>query len=101
MAKWADYVITAVRYDSTHDRIIKVKVMEDNGETLHSPSEMTRQTVISNIDEGRMFVTAQKNKEGKWNKGAKVIIVRINYVDYIKTVSNNSEKDNLEELPEF
>ncbi len=101
MAKWVDYVTTAVRSDGTYDQIIKVKVVENIGETLHLPSEMTRQTVNSNIDEGRTFVTTQKNKEGKWNIGVKVIKVQINSFYYIKTVSNYSEKDNLREFPEF
>ena len=41
------------------------------------------------------------SRSGKWNKGQPVYIVRINGVDYLKTVDNGRAEDNLDDLPEF
>lgn len=34
MAKWADYLISVVRYDEDHERIVKVRVHEDIGDKV-------------------------------------------------------------------
>jgi hypothetical protein len=101
MAKWADYGISAVRYNSAHTHIDKVKVHLDNGDTIGTAVEMTRQKVISLIKAGKTFVTILKNNDDKWIKGQPVYIITINGTEYIKTVDNGKECDNLENLPEF
>lgn len=101
MAKWADYGISACRYNSEHTHIDKVKVHSDNGENFGSAIEYSRLEVISSIKAGKTFVTILKNNESTWKKGQPVIIVKINSKEYIKTVENNKEVDNLENLPEF
>ena len=101
MAKWADYGISAVRYNSAHTHIDRVKAHPDNGDTIGSPIEKSRQEVISAIKGGTTFVTIIKNSEGKWIKGQPVFIIRINGTEYIKTVDNGKQSDNLENLPEF
>jgi len=37
----------------------------------------------------------------KWKKGQRVYIIKVNGIEYIKTVDNGKEQDNLENLPEF
>lgn len=101
MAKWADYGISAVRYDSDDQYIEKVKVHKDNGETIGSEEIWTRKEVISKIDEKKTFVTILRTNEGKWNKGANVHIITVDGSRYIRTDSNNRAKDNLENLPKF
>jgi len=49
MSKWADYGISAVRYNAEHKHIVQVRVHPDNGETIGSPSDQLRQDVISAI----------------------------------------------------
>lgn len=100
MAKWADYGISAVRYDVNHQRIEKVKVHKDNGDTIGSPSEWTRAQVVLTIEAGNTFVTIL-NQGGSWRKGQNVHIVVINGVKYIRTDQNRQASDNLENLPEF
>ena len=102
MAKWADYCIHEVRYDTDHKRIVKVKAKEDKGEELGSSEILTRQKVISNIKDGIEYITVfKKDGENSWSKGKKVIIVTVDNVEYIKTESNEKKVDNLENLPEF
>lgn len=100
MSKWADYLISAVRFNEAETHIVKVKVHVDNGDTVGASSEMTRQDVISKIDEGITFATIYDNN-GKWKLGAKVKTVTINGTRYIKTYADSTTADNLDDLPTF
>jgi hypothetical protein len=101
MSKWADYGISDVRYNTKHTHIDKVKVLLDNGDTLGSPVEWTREVVIANIKNGLRFITILKNGINNFTKGQPVKIILVNGTEYIKTVDNSKESDNLENLPEF
>ncbi len=101
MAKWADYCISAVQYDSNHTHIVKVKVREDQGEKLGPEGVWTREQVVSSIDSGSTFVTILMGPDNKWNKGAAVKIIVVDKVKYIRTDGNSKKADNLGELPEF
>jgi len=101
MTKWADYCISACRYNSEHTHIDKVKVHSDDGESIGPSKEYSRQEVILSIKADNSFVTIFKNSAGKWIKGQLVIIVKIKGKEYIKTVENDKEVDNLENLPEY
>jgi hypothetical protein len=101
MAKWADYVITEVKFNEKHTHIDKVRAREDNGDTLGSPQEYARQDVVKAINNGSTYVTAFKSNDGKWTKGEDVFVIKINGTDYIKTKRDDTAKDNLDNLPEF
>ncbi|MBD3375764.1 DUF3892 domain-containing protein [candidate division KSB1 bacterium] len=101
MAKWADYCISAVRYDEDETHIDKVKVHEDKEDSIGSASEWTRSSVASKIDSGNTFVTITKNSDDKWNKGEDVHIIKVNEKKYIRTDANKKESDNLGDLPTF
>lgn len=101
MQKWADYLISAVRYNREHTHIVEVWVHEDNGSTVGIGSSWSRQRVIVSIKNGLSFFTIYKDREGKWQRGQKVIVVNIFGVEYIKTTDNGKASDNLENLPEF
>lgn len=101
MAKWADYLISAVRYNPDHTHITHVKAHEDTGETVGTGKTYTRQDIVNALNKGTTFVTIYKSSEGKWSQGQKVHIVKIGGTSYIKTVDNGKEEDNLENLPEF
>lgn len=49
----------------------------------------------------KRFCTIIEGTDNKWNQGAVVEIVTISGKDYIKTVKDSSEKDNLGKLPTF
>lgn len=100
MAKWADYCISAVRYDDDHDHIIELNVHPDNGDTIGSSSVWTRQQVVSAIGTGSTFVTIIR-KDGSWNRGSDVHVVTVNGVKYLRTDGNSTARDNLGSLPEF
>jgi hypothetical protein len=101
MAKWADYLISAVRYNSDHTHIDQVKAYEDKDDSMGEAKVYRRQKIVDEINNGTTFVTIYKNSEGKYYKGQKVYVIKVNDVSYLKTMDNGKEKDNLENLPEF
>jgi hypothetical protein len=101
MSKWADYGISAVRYNIAHTHIDRVRVHPDDGDTIGASSEKTRSDIVAAIKKGTTFVTILKGSDGKWKKGQPIYIIKVNGVEYIKTVDNGKAADNLENLPEF
>jgi hypothetical protein len=101
MAKWADYGISAVKYDTEKRHIVAARVHVDKGETIESGAEWKRTEVVSAIERGNTFVTILKNAEGKWKKGESIGLVEVNGKKYIRTDANKKESDNLGELPTF
>lgn len=102
MSKWADFVITKVKYDKNHNYIEDVERLRDNGTSNLSDKKVKSRSVIINaIKDGFTYVTAFKTSEGNLKKGSIVKIIKINGIEYIKTEENNIERDNLENLPEF
>jgi hypothetical protein len=53
------------------------------------------------LEKNYSFVTIIKNKDDKWDLGAKVEIIKVNGLKYIRTDRNNFASDNLEDLPKF
>lgn len=100
-AKWADYCISAVRYNTAHTHIDYVRAAADNGTTLGPWQDYTRATVIAALKQGTTFVTVVRGHDGNFRKGQPVYIVVIRGVEYIKTRDNGRAEDNLEDLPEF
>ena len=46
-------------------------------------------------------MTILKTKEGKWQKGQTVHIIKVGNEEFIRTDKNQVARDNLENLPEF
>ncbi|MDP8269676.1 MAG: DUF3892 domain-containing protein [Candidatus Tenebribacter davisii] len=101
MSKWADYLISAVRYDSSQEKIEFVKTHEDKGNNLGTEQKESLAKVVSNIEKGYTYCTITKSKDNEWNKGENVHVVVVDGSKYIRTDNNNTEKDNLENLPKF
>lgn len=101
MSKWADYCISRVRYNAAHTHIDLVEVHEDKGETIGGRYIESRQTVIANLKRAKSYITIFTGADGKWSKGQPVYIITVNGTEFIKTVDNRREADNLENLPEF
>lgn len=101
MAKWADFLISAVRYDKDKKHIFKVKKHEDKGDNVGSAETVARTVVVSELKKGYTYMTIYKGDEGKWKKGEDVRIITVNNKEYIRTDANEKEADNLGNLPEF
>lgn len=99
--KWADYVITAVRFNSAGTHIEEVRVYEDNGDNIVNPATKRRSSVVTQLENGYTFCTATKSGENKWTKGAEVKIYTYEGEKFIKTRADGRKEDNLDNLPTF
>jgi hypothetical protein len=102
MEKWADYLISAIRYDSDSlKRIIShFKVHTDNGDSVGESRTWTKEEVLKAFSSGHNFSAIIKDSNGKWRRGEKISIVQLNEL-FIRTDSKNIPEDYLEEIPEF
>jgi len=101
MTKWADYCISAVRYNSEHSHIVRVKVHVDSGDKIGDPTEWIRSEVVSAIEARKTFLTITRSSNGNWKKGEDVRIILIGGIKYLRTDVNSKPSDNLENLPEY
>ena len=71
MEKWADYLISAARYEEgLNGRVISYfKIHPDNGDSVGEGSTWTAQEVLEAILRGDTFLTIHKMNGGKWKKG--------------------------------
>jgi hypothetical protein len=99
--KWADHVISAVRYNAADTHIERVRVHRDEGNRMGPAQEATRTEVVESIERGHTFATVVKGDDGKWHYGATVGIVVIRGVKYIRTDRDATPEDNLGRLPRF
>ena len=103
MAKWADYLISGVRYSNSYGskRISDLRVHTDGESSVGASSTWSKDRVVASIRSRNSFKTIYKGADGNWKKGEDVRVVIINYRDYLRTDANNIEEDNLGNLPEF
>jgi hypothetical protein len=100
LAKWADYLISKVRYNEQHTRIIKVIQHLDNDASVGGGTEVTRLDVVDNLKKGKTYCTIYWNNT-QWSKGDNVIPYKKDGEYFIRTDGNKIEQDNLGNLPEF
>jgi hypothetical protein len=102
MSKWADYLISAIRYENElrKNAIAYLKVHTDNGDEVGAGSTWTKDEVISAMYEGKTFFTILKSKAGEWKKGAHVALVTKNGKPII-TDSEYTDLDYLSDLQEL
>lgn len=85
--KWADYLISAVRYNPAETHIDRVRYAADNGDTIGATSEPSRQSIVQSLENGYSFMTIYKNRNNstKWSRGAAVRVVAIDGMKFIRT----------------
>ena len=101
--KWAEYLISAVRYNAAGTHIDKVRCHLDNVDSIGAPADKTRVTVVGLLDGGTTFATIYKDRidSSKWNYGADVRVVTIDGTKFIRTDADKTKRDNLGDLPRF
>ena len=99
MVKWADYLISAVRYNVQHTHILTIRRHLDNGDNIANPNIVNRNIVTNDLKNGKSYKTIYKNNQGKWKQGEDVRL--IGNTGFITTDPNKVTRDNLGNLPEF
>lgn len=100
--KWADYLISAVRYDtSSKNRIISYfKIHTDTGDSVGESRTWTKDELLDALVHGKSFVTIKKKDNGKWMKVSEVSVTSNKEV-FIRTDFRNIPEDFLEDISEF
>ena len=99
MAKWADFLISAVKYDD-NQRIVQVKQHTDTGENIGDGEIVDRMTLANNLKKGRTYSTVFSN-DTNWKLGDRIHLIRTGGEFAIRTDTNKVERDNLKFLPEL
>lgn len=97
--KWADYLISAVKYDSNR-RIVQVRQHKDTGENIEEGEVIDRSTLISNLKHGMKYATIY-NSNSNWKYGEKITLNKSGRENFIRTDSNKVEFDNLKFVSEI
>jgi hypothetical protein len=99
--KWADYLISEVRFNDEKTHIDKVMSHTENDDNkVSTGAEMERTKVISLLGDDYTFATIIKADKG-WKFGAKVRVVIVDGTKYIRTDADKIKADNLDSLPTF
>ena len=99
MKKWADYLISKVRYDSKNLISIAIRHQDtDLGITLGEPID--RSTIASDIKNGLSYITIYNGKNS-WKKGHKIQTFSIGGIPYLRIDENKVKLDYLGDLPEL
>lgn len=98
MAKWADFLISGVWFSLfPHKHVSHVMLHTDNDSTVSSGTKKTRQDVVNLIKAGKLVHTIKWNyASASWSDGARVEIINIGGVDYLRTHKDATTSDNLD-----
>lgn len=100
--KWADYLISGVRYNEPKTHIVAVEVHKDLVNSIDTAVQIVpKHTIVQNIEKGITYMTITKDASNpnKWTKGQVVHV--ITGPKYIRTDEDARTKDNLASLPEI
>ncbi len=99
MEKWADYGISAVRFNGKGIYIDQVRVHKDKGNAIGDAEVWSREQVVSALESNYTFITILNGNQGIWDEGQEVNIIRVNGNKYIRTDKDLTPSDNLDNLP--
>lgn len=99
MTKWADYCILRAKYGEDGRYVDELEVRADRGHILDVSCHWLRTAVVSKMERGWTFATIHKNRDGRWEKGEDVRLVRANGGIYLRTDDRTIEADHLPNIP--
>ena len=99
MTKWADFLISEVRYGKNHviDEV-KIHTEDENGISL--PTISPRSDITHNIKNGKTYKTIFRSLNG-WKPGDTVRIFRISGDHFIRIDQNKVDQDNLGQINQY
>ena len=98
MTKWADFLISAVKYDSDR-KIIHVKILQDSEDGLGKEEIIDRSSLANNLKK-YSYMTVYSGID-TWRKGEKLKVFNHDGGYYIRIDNNKVKYDFLGQLVEF
>ena len=99
MGQWADYLVSAAKYDSDK-KIVQVIQHKDTADGIGKGELIGRDMLATNLKKGISYCTIFSGNSS-WKKGDSINLIRIGSEYTIRTDSNKVEHDNLKMLPEI
>ena len=99
MSTWADYLISAVKYDSCR-RILEIKQHKDTGGAIGEGEIIDRETLVENLQNGLKCATIFSS-DSKWRRGDPVHMIKSREGILVRTDKNKVAMDNLKFLTEL
>ena len=101
MAKWAEFLISAVRYSPDHKKIVELKQHKDLDGSVSEGEIVKRDFVASNIKKGISYMTIHNGSSKTWKKGEQIRTFVVNGEYFIRADKNKVDHDNLGMMAEF
>ena len=101
MSKWANYLISAVKYSPDRTKILEVKQHQDHDGSVGEGEIVPRDVVASNIKKGITYCTIHNGSSENWKLGEKIRAFIADGEYYIRADKNKVNRDNLGLLNEF
>jgi len=99
MGKWADYLVSAVRYKDKFgsDKILYLKIHQNNGHENGSGTTWSREEVIRAMHEGMTFITMNIKGTGELTRGSKISLIKLR-LGYALIDMDNFDRDLIAKL---
>ena len=101
MVKWADYLISEVRYSPDHRKILQVKQHQDLDGEVGEGEIVDTAIVASNLKKGITYMTIHNGSSSTWKRGESIRGFTVDGEYHIRTDKNKVNLDNLGMLNEF
>ncbi len=99
MGKWADYLISEVKYGKNH-QIEQVKIHTEEEGEISTGTLADRSQISHNIKNGKSYKTIFHSLKG-WKEGDSVYVSRVDGDSFIRIDKNKTEQDFLGSILQF
>ncbi len=100
LEKWANHLISAIRYSPDHKYIIELVQHEDQDDSISEGSIVNKLDVTDAIKKGNSYRTIY-NANDSWKIGEKIEVFMVEGEVFLRTDKNKVSRDNLGLLPEI
>ncbi len=100
MEKWANHLISAIRYSPDHKYITELVQHEDQDDSITEGAIVKKLDVTDAIKKGNSYMTIY-NSNDTWKIGERIRLFMVEGEVFIRTDKNKVERDNLGLLPEI
>ncbi len=99
MVKWADFLISEVRFGKGN-KIEEIKQHIDDGQAISEGTMVQRADIFHNIKNGKTYKTIFHSLKG-WKLGDDLRAFKVRGIHYIRTDKNKVDQDFLGPIPQF
>ena len=100
LEKWANHLISAIRYSPDHKYITELVQHEDQDNSISEGSIVKKLDVTDAIKKGNSYMTIY-NSNDTWKIGERIRLFMVEGEVFIRTDKNKVDRDNLGLLPEI